>query len=233
MAADYKQSVTVVIKRSQINFSPYNPKKHTKEQVKKIKDNIKNVAFLGGIVWNSITSNLVDGHKRIMALDVINRYDGSEAKDYDVKVEQIELDEKTEKEQNIFQTQSRSDLDIDLMQLLIPEIDYKNAGLEIEDLNYYMPDVAVFDVPEYNEIKSDFQKLEELSDTDRAARVQAVKDAKQATKEKMRDEAEGDPFVILSFDSYDNKVVFMEMIQCHIEDKYVKGEKVLSIIDKA
>ena len=62
----YKQSETVVIKRSQINFAPYNPKNHTKEQINEIKKNIKRVAFLGGIVWNVITGNLIDGHKRVM-----------------------------------------------------------------------------------------------------------------------------------------------------------------------
>ncbi len=46
----YKQSETVVIKRSQINFAPYNPRKEDPEVIKKLKKNFKTVGYLGGIV---------------------------------------------------------------------------------------------------------------------------------------------------------------------------------------
>ena len=100
----YNKSETITIKRSQINFAPFNPKKHSQEQINQMRKNIKNVGFLGGIIWNEQTSNLVDGHKRTMSLDLIHGYDGTPEKDYDIKVEKISLDLKTEKEQNIFQT---------------------------------------------------------------------------------------------------------------------------------
>lgn len=137
----YRESETITIKRSQINFAPYNPKNHTKKQIEEQKANIKRVAFLGGIVWNKTTTNLIDGHKRIMSLDLLNGYDGTPETDYDVKVEMIELDEKTEKEQNIFQTKGRTDLDDELMRQLIPDIDYKNAGLDDIDMSYYGMDL--------------------------------------------------------------------------------------------
>lgn len=52
----YKQSETVVIKRSQINFAPYNPRKEDPEVIKKLKKNFKTVGYLGGIVWNQLSS---------------------------------------------------------------------------------------------------------------------------------------------------------------------------------
>ena len=114
-SSKYKTSETVIVKRSQINFAVYNPKKHTKDQIDQIKKNFKKVGFLGGIIWNSVTGNLIDGHKRVSALDIINKYDGTPETDYEVKVERIELDLQTEKEQNVFQTRSRTDFDDDLM----------------------------------------------------------------------------------------------------------------------
>ena len=54
----YKQSETITINRSQINFAPFNPKRHTDEQIAQMRKNIKNVGFLGGIIWNEQTSNL-------------------------------------------------------------------------------------------------------------------------------------------------------------------------------
>src|SRR5690606_21679961 len=118
----------------QINFAPYNPKKHSEAAVKRIGDNITRVACIGGSVRNEVTGNLIDRHKRVMALDVINKYDGTAEKDYDIKVEKISLDEKTEKEQNIFQTKSRTDLDDLLLADLLKDVDIENTGLTDEDL---------------------------------------------------------------------------------------------------
>ena len=99
---EYKQSETIVIKRSQINFAPYNPRKEDPSVIKKLKKNFKAVGYLGGIVWNKRSSFLVSGHKRVQTLDIMNEYDGSPEKDYDIKVESVDLDDKTEREQNIF-----------------------------------------------------------------------------------------------------------------------------------
>ncbi len=229
----YRQSEHVVIARSQIQFAPYNPKNHTREQINEIKKNIKRVGFLGGVVWNEATGNLVDGHKRVMSLDLIHRYNGTPDTDYDIRVEKISLDEKTEKEQNIFQTQSRSELEVELMQSLISEIDYANAGLKLEDLNYYMPNIEVMATPQYNEeIRNDFDVLEEKTDQEREIekeiKKQQVKEAKQETKNKMIDECEGDPFVTLSFSDFETKAYFMELMKANVHDKYIKGEDVLS-----
>ena len=79
-----KSSETIVIKRSQIRLNPCNPKRHTDKQIAQQKSNIKKVGFLGGIVWNRQTGNLIDGHRRVMALDLIHKYDGSQ-NDYDIK----------------------------------------------------------------------------------------------------------------------------------------------------
>jgi len=66
-----KESKTIVIKRSQIKFAPYNPKKHSEEDIKQQVKNFKVMGFLGGVVWNKRTGNLVSGHKRVMAMDKV------------------------------------------------------------------------------------------------------------------------------------------------------------------
>lgn len=131
---NYQKSKTIEIKRSQINFAPYNPKKHSKKEVDQIKKNIKKVAFLGGIVWNEKTGNLINGHKRLMALDLINKYDTTN--DYLIKVESVNVSEKIEKEQNIFMSVSNTAIDFEMIGDFIEEIDYLDAGLTDEDLIY-------------------------------------------------------------------------------------------------
>ncbi|MDD6581588.1 MAG: ParB/RepB/Spo0J family partition protein [Bacteroidales bacterium] len=85
------------ISRGKIHANPYNPKKHSDDAVKMQARNIRENGYLGGIVWNERTGNLIDGHRRLMALDLINKYDGTN--DYTLMVEVVDFDEKTELEQ--------------------------------------------------------------------------------------------------------------------------------------
>ena len=135
---EFKQSETQTINRSQIHFAPYNPKKHTDEQVKAILKDLKKNGFYGGIVWNKVTGNLIDGHKRVMAHDLYHKYNGTPATDYTIKVEVAEFDLKTEKARNIWHTKSQTPLDDDLMRSLVPDLDnYQDAGLTDFDVSMY------------------------------------------------------------------------------------------------
>ena len=73
--AEIKSSITKVIKRSQINLNPYNPKNHTENDIKEQVKNIRRVGILGGIQWNEATGNLIDGHRRTAALDRLHHYE--------------------------------------------------------------------------------------------------------------------------------------------------------------
>ena len=121
-----KNSETIIIKRSQINLNPINPKRHTDRAVKLQEKNLKKVGFLGGIVWNRNTGNLIDGHRRIMAMDLYYKYDG--ANDYDVKVESVELDDKTEKEQLTYMAVGNTKPDIDLIAKYIGDNKFECRG---------------------------------------------------------------------------------------------------------
>jgi hypothetical protein len=223
----YRQSETVTIKRSQIHFAPYNPKLHTKEQIDAIKKNIKRVAFLGGIVYNSTTGNLIDGHKRVTALDIIHGYDGSPEKDYDIKVEMIELDEKTEKEQNVFQTKSRTELDNELLASIIKEgIDIESAGITIEDMHMIELDVPDFEYGLNEEAKEDFNALgkkdkKELSAEEHQRNIDKIKEAKQKTRNK----TEGGRLLTLTFSSFEEKAGFLELLGFDPYTEYLPGEQ--------
>lgn len=132
---EIKQSETRIIKRSQINLNPINPKRHSDEKVKLQKKNLQKVGFLGGIVWNESSGNLIDGHRRIKAMDLHYKYDGTPDTDYDVKVEVVSLDEKTEKEQLTYMAIGNTKPDIDLIANYISDIDYSDVGLDIGELN--------------------------------------------------------------------------------------------------
>ena len=130
-----KGSETKLIKRSQINLNPCNPKVHTDADIKQQKANIKKVGLIGGIQWNETTGNLIDGHKRVMSVDLIQGYDGTPETDYDIKVEAVDFDEKTEREQLLFMAKSQDPIDYNLVakNFSIDEIDFKAAGFTEQD----------------------------------------------------------------------------------------------------
>ena len=197
MTTRLKQSETRDIKRSEINLNPVNPKRHTEEAVKLQKKNLKKVGFLGGIVWNERTGNLIDGHRRVMAMDLLYKYDGTPSTDYSLKVEAVSLDEKQEKEQLTYMAVGNTKADFDLIARYAPDIDLSDVGLGAEDLasitsligtaDLDIPDIGSelfnFDGEDANEEpKAEPQKTQE-------EKTQHVKDMKRQTEEKAEEEA--------------------------------------------
>jgi len=216
-----KQSETVVIKRNQINFAIYNPKRHTKELIQKQLKNFKDIGFLGGIVWNELTGNLVSGHKRIMSMDVYFNYNGTPETDYQVKVEKCSLTEKQEKEQNIFMDARATNTaqDLDMVALLIPDIDFKLAGLDDTDMR--LMDIQIPDLTGGNEeIKSDFAS----ADKDYQQRKETLKQSKKDLKKGLV-YSQSASYVTLSFDNYQNKSQFLDTYGFRPDAIMIKGEE--------
>lgn len=224
----YNQSETIVIKRSLIKAAPYNPRKEDAEVVRKLKKNFKSVGFLGGVVWNKLSGYLVSGHKRIQTLDIINCYDGGAETDYDVKVEAVELDDKTEREQNIFMNSpsAMGGFDTDKLRELIPDLDYQAAGLTDQDLSIIGFE---FQIPEIDEIVTDLSELSSTYDE----RKEAVKQMKAQIKQQSNDRVdEHEAFVTLSFDTYKAKTAFMRRFGFASDEKFIKGELFSGMIER-
>lgn len=229
----FNQSETVVIKRSQINFAPYNPRKKDPKVVAELKKNFKRVGYLGGIVWNETTSNLVSGHKRIETMDLIYNYDGTEETDYEVKVEQVSFDEKTEKEQNIFMNSQSVQGKFDNMKLaeLIPEIDYEFAGLNENDINIIQLEVPELCLNQHSieDIENDIKEIEKPYKELREQVKQAKKEQKEQAVQKFENE---ETYIIVNFDNLENKTFFLENFNFNPNDKFIKGEILLDLIEK-
>ena len=132
-----RQAEQITVRRSDIHAAPYNPRKITPEAAKLLKDNLKRVGLLGGIVWNRTTGNIVSGHQKVAQMDAINRYDPSNPDtDYEFRVEVVDFDEKTEKEQNLFMNNrnAQGEYDDDLLRQMVAGIDYSYAGFDDFDL---------------------------------------------------------------------------------------------------
>lgn len=228
----YKQSETIVVKRSQINFAPYNPRKEDPEVVRKLKKNFKTVGFLGGIVWNRRTSYLVSGHKRVQTLDIINNYDGSPEKDYDIKVEAVDLDDKTEREQNIFMNSpsAMGEFDMEKMKILVPGIDYEAAGLSEADMNIYGISIMQEEMNAgASAVVDDFEEMQRPYEERKAAVKQMKEQIRQQSEQKVEDI---ESYVMLNFKSYRAKSSFMLRFGFGPDDKIIPGEMFADMVER-
>lgn len=219
----YQTSNNVEVKRSSINFANYNPRKITKEAKIALKKNIKRIGLLGGIVVNIRTNNLVSGHQRLTVLDSIEGYDKDISKDYLLSVELIDVDEATEKEQNIFMNSTSAQGEFDMLQLsdLLKDIDYTNAGLSDTDMALLGIDVNIDD------------QLTEIDELESIKKREAIKDLKKTIREKIDSNFEdGDPLLVLSFSSFENKAKFMDRFGFDIQEKFIKGEIFENMIER-
>lgn len=133
-----KQSEVVTVRRSEINFAPYNPRKISDKARKQLKANLKRVGLLGGVVWNKRTGNLVSGHQKVGIMDEVNKYNPQTLEnEYELRVEAVDLDEKSEKEQNLFMNNrsAQGEFDDDMLREMFEGIDYSLAGFDDFDVD--------------------------------------------------------------------------------------------------
>lgn len=219
-----KQSETVFINRSQVHFAAYNPRKKNPKVINELKRNFKKVGFLGGIVWNETTGNLVGGHKRVEALDLINGYDGTN--DYEIKVEKVALDDKTEKEQNIFLNNKRvqGETDYEMLAKLLPDIEKENAGLDDYDIDLVKSIVPDFNFGDNEIIKQDNELL-------KPEKKESIKNLKKELKKGIS-KSQLDFYFVVTFNSYDEKAEFLESIGIGGDDIYLTSEKFLTKLNE-
>lgn len=237
-----KGSETKIIKRSQINLNPCNPKLHTEADIKLQKANIKKVGLLGGIQWNENTGNLIDGHKRVMSCDLIQGYDGTPETDYDIKVEAVDFDDNTEKEQLLFMAKSQDPIDFNVVatKFDLDDINLKNAGFTDDETQQLMQlrddldksldeGMKTFDddffspqmdeqvpPPPITELPN-MEKTSEEIVAEHAAKPkmtkEEVKEQKQhCTNVAMNRQEDIDNFVFINFETLEQKQLFCDML---------------------
>lgn len=253
-----KESVTKTIKRSQIRLNPFNPKNHTDEEIKAQKADIKRVGYLGGVVWNERSGNLVDGHRRIAATDEIYHYDGTN--DYEIKVEAVDFDDKTEKEQMTFMAIKNSKADYNLIARYINDIDTKAVGISDEDVKQIqaLQDNLTLEIEDMADADDLFLKIppsmekaaqEAITELPRVERtcdeivqqhaekpkmtVEEVKEAKAHCDDVAMNRHEAfDNFVFVDFASVEEKMMFCELLGVEMGNNMrISGKDLLAIIE--
>jgi hypothetical protein len=141
-----------LVNRGDIKNAPYNPRYIEEDARKRLRANLDResggVGFLGGIIWNRRTGNLVAGHKRLAELDSLMR-----TKDYMLPVDVVDLDDKTEREQNVFlnNPEAQGQYDVEKLGEMFrgpDKIDHDKAGLDMSMMYQLFGQAGVEDNPE-------------------------------------------------------------------------------------
>lgn len=231
----YIKSESVELNRSAIHFAGYNPRKLSDESRKTLKRGIKKFGLVGGIVVNKRTGlTVVSGHQRLSVMDELQKFPDN---DYRIRVDVIDVDEKQEKELNILMNNPNAQgfWDYDALARLVPDIDYKDAGLTDADLNMIGCDFLLQTEEENSlagALEEMMQPVTEQKEAEKAARqleraekVAHMKDVKQQVKEQAQETAANmDAYLMLSFDTWEAKAAFCERFGYDPYTKFVKGE---------
>lgn len=235
----YFNSKTIELKRSQIKPASYNPRTISPEGRKQLKRSIKKYGVVGGIVVNQSTGyTIVGGHQKVSVLDELNKYnEATHENDYNLRVELINVDEKTEKSLNVALNNPNigGQWDYDALARLVPDIDYQDAGLTVADLNMIGCDFLL-QTEEENSIADALEDMmapvteqkeaeKAAKQMERAEKVAHMKEVKQQVKEAAQKQAQDmDAYLMLSFDTFEAKAAFCERFGYDPYAKFVKGE---------
>ena len=228
-------STIVEVKRSEIHPADYNPRKIDEQGKRMLKRSMKQFGVVGGIIVNSQTGNtIVGGHQKVAILDEMYKYPDN---DYFLRVEMISVDRKTEKTLNIALNNGNisGQWDYDALARLVPDIDYKDAGLTDADLNMIGCDFLLQTEEENSlagALEEMMQPVTEQKEAEKAARqleraekVAHMKDVKQQVKEQAQETAANmDAYLMLSFDTWEAKAAFCERFGYDPYQKFIKGE---------
>lgn len=231
----YIKSESVELNRSAIHFADYNPRKLSEESRKTLKRGIKKFGLVGGIVVNKRTGlTVVSGHQRLSVMDELQKFPEN---DYRIRVDVIDVDEKQEKELNILMNNpnAQGSWDYDALARIMPDIDYKDAGLTDADLNMIGCDFLL-QTEEGNSLADELEDMmhplvqrEEAEKAarqlERAEKVAHMKDVKQQVREQAQEQVQDmDAYVMLSFDTFEAKAAFCERFGYDPYMKFIKGE---------
>lgn len=204
------------MRRSEIKNAPYNPRVISAEAAKRLRANIEKVGLVAPIVWNRTTGNCLGGHQRLAALDALEK-----SGDYYLTVAAVELDAKTEKEQNIFlnNTSAQGDWDIEKLASM-----FKEDELTIEGTGFDMAELYQLfgDSP----FEKQDEELQALGDKVREAREQylSLVNRKVATDDT-------DFYACVVFEGSEMREEFCKLLGV-VDNKFVDGRRVLEIIRK-
>lgn len=205
------------LKRSQLKGAEYNPRIIDKEAKKRLKKGLQQHGLVSPITWNKRTGNIVSGHQRISQLDALEKN-----KDYELDVWVIDVSPEEEAVLNVQLNNPSMQGDWDLNKLAdITEefgIGFDEMGFSKLDVDFMFDGderfTDMFETPEAEEVKTG---------------LEAVKEARQAGKERMQDKNNINFYSVIVFEDEAAKADFYKKISVPLSEEYLTVDKILRL----
>lgn len=212
----YEKYEIQTVDRSQVKNAPYNPRVISGKAKKRLRENLKKVGLVEPPIWNKRTGNLVGGHQRMAALDALMG-----KKDYQLQVSVVDMDEATEKAQNIFLNNGEAQGTWDLVKLeemfVQDKVDFELAGFDTASVFHLFGDMPLAQRPE---------AMQEMAD--RLRKTQEV--VEQIGKREHRPQEDQDFYLVVVFRDNQARDSFTKALGLP-DNRYVDGATLQGMLD--
>ena len=184
---------------------------------------------------NERTMRLISGHQRLAILDSLERRD-----DYDLNVALVDLDEETERKQNIFHNNENAQGTYDmprLEKLFGDGISFEKAGFELIDLQVMLPQyekplpaAAAEQLAAVQTVTTDIQAAKIAARPPKLTTAQLRqkrKDIRIAAAKKHPETADVEFFSVLGFKNRQNRDGFLLKLGLDPKQQFISGRLVL------
>jgi hypothetical protein len=220
------------VERRQLMNAPYNPRQALHpELAQRLRDNLERVGLVEPLTWNKTTGNLLAGHQRLAALDVLH---GNA--DYKLDVAAVELSCKVEREQNVFLNNPAVQGDWDMVALSSlfkqPGFDVTGAGFADVDVLDIFGEQIFVDIFGADALQAEALAQEEavaqaaLPTAEKPRRAGSPSSAASAAGADADAPLESDVLLIL-FASRTDRERFMTEMGCDPDERYIDAARVL------
>lgn len=201
-----------VIDRGQIAGADYNPRVISKDAEKRLQKAIAKHGLVQPLVWNRRTGNLVAGHQRLRALDMLEK-----SKSYQISVAVVDIDEREERILNVQLNNPSMQGDWDLDKLTELAVD---AAISPDEMGFSEGDTAVLfgGNEEVAALFSDTQGVSEAKNT-----LKGIKEHRAESAEKMKDSCNVDYYFTVVCENKEQKAAILKILGVPGWESYAPG----------
>lgn len=199
------------ISRTEIKGADYNPRVISKDAQKRLRKMIARHGLVQPLVWNKRTGNLVAGHQRLAALDMLEK-----TNDYTLQVAVIDVPPREEKVLNVQlnNPSMQGDWDLEKLTALVDE-----ANISAEEMGFSESDAAVlFGEMEGMDILEDDEDVREAKST-----IQEIKQYRADTVEKLKAESSADFYFTVVCENDAQKRAMLKVLGTPEWESFVNG----------
>lgn len=212
--SEYVKFTPRTVHRRELRNAPYNPRVISDAARKKLRANLRRVGLIEPPVWNRRTGNIVGGHQRVSQLDALHGHDN-----YLLPVAEVDLDDRTEREQNVFLNngEAQGEFDLDKLAALYKEgVDFEHAGFDAADV------YQLFGAPPSEELTDEL--VDKVSDSIREGTKRLEELATRAAQKNPLDF-----YLVVVFKDDAARDAFTGRLGLP-ENRYVDGRKLLDLL---